>query len=290
MKHLRNEVKDWRRFELLIAKLENVLARSECIVRSPDHLMDHEIQRLREVDASITYVDNNTSRVISVECRRRTAKQDVTWIEQLATKKTALQLDCTIAVASTGFSEAAYRKAAHHGIVLKTYREATLAAADAPLWLFHSRRTWKLLEVSYETAEGGLHPSPQQQRTAAQLLSEATTKTPILRNIETGETIALESIIEALMDGTEFRTDKPQRKFRLTFATPTTLVVFPNEIVIAAIRLGVSEEVVDRPMDNTLFGKYEGANAEVMEVATGVVDCNDQTLRFEVIFQTEADS
>jgi hypothetical protein len=60
--------------------------------------------RKREVDVSIRSRAGTPSIFITIECRKRHPKQDVTWIEQLAAKWDAIGAACTIAVSSSGFT------------------------------------------------------------------------------------------------------------------------------------------------------------------------------------------
>ena len=61
--------------------------------------------------------------MITVECRKRNARQDVTWIEQLGCKKQAIGAARTIAVASSAFSKDAIRVAEYYGIDLRILSE-----------------------------------------------------------------------------------------------------------------------------------------------------------------------
>jgi hypothetical protein len=58
-----------------------------------------------------------------VECRRHSARQDVTWIEQLAAKRRNIGAALTIAVSSSGFTSEATHLAAREGISLRTVEE-----------------------------------------------------------------------------------------------------------------------------------------------------------------------
>ena len=65
----------------------------------------------------------SVSVLITVECRKRTAIQDTTWIEQLATKKENIGAAKTIAVSASGFSKPAKKIAQLKGIELRTIEE-----------------------------------------------------------------------------------------------------------------------------------------------------------------------
>lgn len=101
-------------------------------MKSPDRIRDLTTGRLREVDASICSKIGTVEVLITVECRKRSRKEDDTWIEQLATKREKLGAAKTIAVSARGFSNSAERTAAHHGIELRTLSE--VSAADIEGW------------------------------------------------------------------------------------------------------------------------------------------------------------
>lgn len=118
---------EWRKFERLIARIETDARDSGVIVTSPDHIRCTLTGALREVDASIRQVVDGASRLITIECRKRRGRQDVTWIEQLATKRQSIGADKTIAVSASGFSAAAHKVAAAHQIELKATRDLSVS-------------------------------------------------------------------------------------------------------------------------------------------------------------------
>lgn len=121
----RPETPEWRAFELLVAKIEGVLAPQGAQVKSPDKVPDYasHSRRLRDVDASIRYRVGTVDVLITVECRARSRSQDVAWIEQLVTKKSSIRASKTIAVSSRGFSDAAKEVARRHDIDIRVISE-----------------------------------------------------------------------------------------------------------------------------------------------------------------------
>lgn len=114
----------WRRFELVVASLEQALSSQGAVVTSPDRLRDRITGRLREVDATVRIVrPDGTEELTAIECRRRRNRQDDPWIEQLASKQHKIGADRVIAVSSRGFSESAKLSANHFGIALRTLAE-----------------------------------------------------------------------------------------------------------------------------------------------------------------------
>ena len=110
----------WREFEKLVTKLEEAFSPIGATIKSPDKLRDIVTGLMREVDGSIRFKTKNKEILITIECRKRGQKQDITWIEQLVTKKNSLKADKTIAVSSRGFSQSALTLAKQNNIILKT--------------------------------------------------------------------------------------------------------------------------------------------------------------------------
>lgn len=121
----KNLVPEWRQFEELVARIEADAGPLGLKVVSPDHIRSKTTGRLREVDASVRMKVGTADILITIECRRRGHKQDVTWIEQLATKKQDIGVSRTIAVSSMGFSSGAIDAAHHHGIDLRELSEVS---------------------------------------------------------------------------------------------------------------------------------------------------------------------
>jgi len=123
---------DWRRFELLVSRIEAALAPKGAVVRCPDRIPDKVTGQLREVDASIRFQVGTTPILITIECRDRVAIQDDTWIEQIAKKKEKIGASATIAVSSRGFTQPASRSAQHFGIELRTLTD--VSGTEAGSW------------------------------------------------------------------------------------------------------------------------------------------------------------
>jgi hypothetical protein len=123
---------DWREFESLVARIEKAAAPLAAKVTSPDRIRDLTTGQLREVDASIRSTVGTTEVLITVECRKRSRKDDDTWIEQLATKRQKIGAAKTIAVSASGFTSSATKSAAHYGIELRTLSK--VSASDIKGW------------------------------------------------------------------------------------------------------------------------------------------------------------
>lgn len=130
-------MKKWRQFERLVASIEQVLLPRGAIVRHPDRIPDVHTGALREVDASIRCKVGSTELLIIIECRERTKKDDVVWIEQLAEKQRSIGASKTIAVSASGFTESAHRKASMLGIELRTMKK--IKPRDIRSWVQDAR-------------------------------------------------------------------------------------------------------------------------------------------------------
>ena len=126
---------EWREFERLVARIEADASSQGVIVSSPDRIKCKTTGRLREVDASIRSQSGTVEILVTIECRRRANIQDVTWIEQLATKKRAIGADHTIAVSTSGFSKNAQKVAADYGISLRKISEVGIEEINSLLQL-----------------------------------------------------------------------------------------------------------------------------------------------------------
>ena len=116
------DVPEWKEFEQLVARIERDAGPLGLTARSPDKLRCKVTGRKREVDVSIRSRAGTTDILVTIECRKRHPKQDVTWIEQLATKRDAIGAAVTIAVSSSGFTPNAQAVANRHGIQLPIIR------------------------------------------------------------------------------------------------------------------------------------------------------------------------
>jgi len=111
--------KPWQEFEKLVAKIEKFLSPSDSEIKLNDMVPDIHTGTLRQVDATIRHKLGSTKILIAIECRERGAKQDVTWVEQLASKKLSIGASELIGVSSTGFSKEAIQQAKFKGVILR---------------------------------------------------------------------------------------------------------------------------------------------------------------------------
>src|SRR5919205_489573 len=146
-----------RDLELLIARLEKVLAPEDAIITSPDYLPDKITGGRREIDVSIKSRIGSSPILVILECRDRSSAEDVTWIEQLASKRNSVGADKVIAVSSSKFSEPAIKQALFYGIEICRIEDIT--RADFTDWVpasFSEHKDQNALILGFSV---GVHPN-----------------------------------------------------------------------------------------------------------------------------------
>lgn len=116
-------VRAGRELEVLIRTLEALFVDSPAEVRSPDLLPGRLSGTAREVDVSLRGKVGSIEMLIIIECRDRSARQDVRWIEELSTKREDVGAHMAIAVSRSGFTPAAQSMAQAKGIELRTFEQ-----------------------------------------------------------------------------------------------------------------------------------------------------------------------
>jgi hypothetical protein len=112
-----------RSLELLVQGLEQLLAGAPVEIRSPDYIMGKDSGTLREVDVSLRSQVGSVSVLVIIECRDRAKPQDVSWIEQLASKREDVGADKAVAVSAAGFSAGGRNVARSKQIDLRSLKE-----------------------------------------------------------------------------------------------------------------------------------------------------------------------
>jgi hypothetical protein len=108
-----------RAFERLVSRIESNLARKGVVIKSPDSLPDSVVGGTREVDVSMRSTVGSAEVLVIIECRDRSRSQDITWIEQVRSKREAVGASMAIAVSSRPFSKKAVRAAQRYGIEIR---------------------------------------------------------------------------------------------------------------------------------------------------------------------------
>lgn len=112
-----------RSLELLVKSLEQLLADAPVEIRSPDYIKGRNSGTSREVDVSLRSKVGSISILVIIECRDRAKPQDVTWIEQLASKREDVGAHKAVAVSASGFSASARNLARSKQIDLRSLEE-----------------------------------------------------------------------------------------------------------------------------------------------------------------------
>ena len=112
--------REGRTLEKLIASLEKLLTGTNVEIKSPDYIKGVNSESLREVDVSLRTQIGSIEILVILECRDRQKTDDVTWIEQLATKRMDVLASKAVSISSSGFSSGAIKTAKHFGIELRT--------------------------------------------------------------------------------------------------------------------------------------------------------------------------
>lgn len=116
MKRYRNQINPAVKFEQRIQRIHQLLEATGSDVTWNDHIADPDnpAQR-RQIDITV----KNDVTFTLIECRLRTARQNVTWVEELAGRKISLRADQVIGVSASGFTKGAVLKAKKLGIILR---------------------------------------------------------------------------------------------------------------------------------------------------------------------------
>lgn len=191
---------EWRAFEQLVARIERDAAGRGATVASPDRIRCRLSGRLREVDASLRTTDGELT---TIECRKRRARQGVTWIEQLATKKASLSADNTIAVSASGFSPAARIIAAAHGIALKELRQVDEVDLNSNLnldFVLFTHKRAALAGVGLRFATNVPWTVPRPGDCDLRLGTDCDPLAPIFRNVEDGRRWSIDDLWRQLQE------------------------------------------------------------------------------------------
>ena len=149
----------WKQFERLVASIETAALQRQAVITSPDRLPDITTGALREVDASIRAMLGTVPILITIECRLRSRPADTTWIEQLVTKRQQVGASRTVAVSGSGFTDAAVKVAAQHGIEVRTLTPAD--SEEVTTWfdgptVVHLARSIDSLDAAFALVDGSV--------------------------------------------------------------------------------------------------------------------------------------
>jgi hypothetical protein len=201
----RQDGPDWKDFEQLVARIEKDAGPLGLVVTSPDRIVCKITGSKPEVDASIRIRAGTTDILITVECRKRHPKQDVTWIEQLVAKRDAIGAACTIAVSSSGFTPNAVAVANRHGIQLRRLSDVSASTINALMRLdfvlFPHKRAAPV-RVALRFARDGEWRMPDPNAIDMVLPETTNLYAPIFRNTETNAIWSLNDLWLQVQEGT----------------------------------------------------------------------------------------
>lgn len=112
-----------RDLENIVASLERIIAGTGIEIKSPDYILGVKTNIQREIDISLRAQVGSVKILVIIECRDRKNVEDVTWIEQLSSKREDVLASKVIAVSSNGFSQTAKTLAQMNGVELRTIEE-----------------------------------------------------------------------------------------------------------------------------------------------------------------------
>lgn len=268
----RIQEREWRNFEILVSRLEGLLQPNGITVRSPDHLLDHDTGELREVDCAMH--DASTGSVTSIECRKRKKKQDVLWIEQLVTKRDALGLAKTIAVSSVGFSKAAAKKAAKHGILLKTFTEATsadvLAEFRRDLQLLHKSQIASIVGLEVGIDDEGWAPPDDLLDDFQARLEREQGATALLYDTGTKNFLSVQWLLDyGLGQMQVLPVGLHRKKFQLTLQAKTYALAHREPVAyVESVKITMDVNVTEHPVAGVRLHQYAADDDIQLELAT----------------------
>lgn len=151
-------------FQNLIASIYKQIVPDGGKVTESGMVYDVEAKILREVDILVEYRYLHHNFKIAIECRERSRKDSVEWIDSLVGKSKSLLVNKVVAVSKKGFARSAKNKAAANNIDTLTLEEAIDTDWDKypikPGMVLITDENLRLHDVLYK--EGDLYRSLQE--------------------------------------------------------------------------------------------------------------------------------
>jgi len=292
----KKNITDWRQFEQLVARIEADAGPLGLTVTSPDRIRDRTTGRLREVDASVRTKIGTSNILITIECRKRRAKQDVTWIEQLSTKKNAIGASRTIAVSSSGFSQKAEAAARHHGIDLRRLSDVSAAEINKLIrldFVLFTHKRCALARVGIRLFRSLDWTLPDPEDVDFVLPSSSDPFSTIFRNTDTGATWSLNDLWLQLQEATNPFADIEKGRTPVVktacFPFPGNVTVNtpegPKEIGDVLLSVALSHEVEQIDLESAKKVEYtspDGAAIQRVEFASREPGAEDWRLSLQI--------
>jgi Restriction endonuclease len=194
-----------RELEQLVERIEGLLAGTGVEIQSPDYILDKNSGTKREVDISLRRRVGSADVLVIIECRDRSATQDVLWIEQLASKKAGVGASVAIAVSSSGLTEGARNAARAYGVEVRRVDELsteTVLPWLMPLEIELELRRAELKHVGFSVLikrEEAEKVAPVLQPLMDRPMS-AKLRSVMLTHKTTGETCSVETAWQAVIN------------------------------------------------------------------------------------------
>lgn len=292
----KKDIPDWRQFEQLVARIEADAGPLGLTVISPDRIRCRTTGRLREVDASVRTKIGTSNILITIECRKRRAKQDVTWIEQLSSKKHAIGASRTIAVSSSGFSPEAEAAARHHGIDLRRLSDVSVAEINELIrldFVLFTHKRCALARVGIRLFRSLDWTLPDPEDVDFVLPSSTDPFSTIFRNTDTGATWSLNDLWLQLQEATNPFADIEKGRTPVVktacFPFPGNVTVNtpegPKEIGDVLLSVALSLEVEQIDLESARKVEYtspDGAAIQRVEFASREPGVEDWRLSLQI--------
>lgn len=286
-----------RDFEVLVSRIEEWLVPKGATVKSPDYIPDRDTGRLREVDASVRMMCGSVPVLITIECRDRSRKQDVRWIEEIAAKRDSIGASRTVAVSSSEWSQPAIQKAKRLRVEVRGVSEIT--EGDVVEWARNIKISlttinWTIVHIGIRAAKQEGSPKLVLPTPLREALRRNLNDTPIGHVKPSGEVVTIRALLnEALRPGNATIDDievgqAPARK--------TVALYFKEGCFHIQTETGETEV---RQMDVTLdvwlgqhvpsepkVYRYERPSGKIVEVAESKLNLGDER-DITIIYSTQ---
>jgi hypothetical protein len=163
-------------FQNLIATVYKQIVPDGGKVTESGMVYDKDADTLREVDILVEYRYVHHNFKIAIECRDRSRKDSVEWIDSLIGKSKSLCINKVVAVSKEGFTETAKKKAIAHNIDILTLEEALDNDWNKypikPGIVFITNENFKLHDVFYKKNDSYRSLQELDLRTTVEIESE----------------------------------------------------------------------------------------------------------------------
>jgi len=186
-----------RDLERLVATIEELLGSADVEIKSPDYVIGVNSGARREIDVSLRTRVGSVEILVILEVRDRKDIEDVTWIEQLATKRDDVRASKVVAISSAGFSKGARELAERLGVELRSVD--SLTGESIANWF---RRFNFEVTVRYGDLKFQVVPATDNERVLSLLEStfaNVNAQTPIFIHTSTDNVFSTRDVLEEIL-------------------------------------------------------------------------------------------